>query len=648
VDSALIVQSIGSTVFSEIYPAKKFRYNKYYDFAYDQYIDETRIGAPTGGVRLRLVTVAGDAYGLGDFKLLADSMANSEAIVVLSAESPYFEGLEQAAKIRKYIKQKNVTQLPESMQDIIRKRQSQARALEDSAKALIEKAIVGGTFYVHGEKAEIRDSDARAKLDEALKQLIESVYSKLSLVNVLRDSDAEILQILNSEPEQVGYAGSGANNEYALNEISQWLELQTGNRVPISMGDVQRRYQAMPYGWREIDIAALAARLIVGQKIQIKYGGAAVGKDDRKLVDCLRRKSEIDKASVTRRIAPSEDLMRKSVVFLRDWLGQMGVPDDEDGLIGFVAATLEGKEAHYGALAEQYSADRYPEKEAVAKARDLMSDILSQRKDNVALLNRLIARQDDLRDCTENMEAVETFFSQKSQQKAIFDDARRLERSLRDERGYFIAEAGATGKIREETAAPEPHARTRDLAELMQEVSAIVSMPRPYARIKELPELMREAKATYDALLGQKKDEVNGIITQCMGDVHTLAGVGMVTEALRKADGRFDEYKQKVAATTSLTVLDAMITQLLNYKDIVCKQIETLLQPSPEPDKGGGTGGGMGGGEAPKPKKIAQMRRYEVFPVKRIQSREDVDSYLEGIRKKLYDTLDNSDGIQIN
>jgi hypothetical protein len=50
--------------------------------------------------------------------------------------------------IRKYIKQKNVSQLPESIKDIIRKRQAQARMLEESAKKQIEKAIVDGTFFI--------------------------------------------------------------------------------------------------------------------------------------------------------------------------------------------------------------------------------------------------------------------------------------------------------------------------------------------------------------------------------------------------------------------------------------------------------------------------------------------------------------------
>ena len=54
------------------------------------------------------------------------------------------------------------------------------------------------------------------------------------------------------------------------------------------------------------------------------------------MVDFLRKKTEIDKAIVARRIAPSEELIRKSVNFLRDYLGAMDIPSDEDGLIRFV------------------------------------------------------------------------------------------------------------------------------------------------------------------------------------------------------------------------------------------------------------------------------------------------------------------------
>ena len=622
VDSAQITQSIAQTVFGEIYPAKKFKHGRY-DFAYDQYIDETLNGSASGGIRLRVITVASDHYKDSDQQLIMESQVNNEAIVVLSGDTPYYDELEQAMKIRKYVKQKNVSQLPETIQDIIRKRQQQARHLEDRAKGYLEKAIVDAKVVVHGEVMAIKAGSAKDKLDAALSGLVESVYSKLNMVNHFVESDADILAILNGSADaDLSLVGSGTNNEDALNEISQWLELKSVGPT-ISMGDVQRRYQAIPYGWKEIDIAALIARLIAQQKISIKYGGAIVAKDDRRLVDYLRKKSEVDKAVVARRIAPSEDLMRKSISFLRDYLGAMDIPSDEDGLVRFVLNTFETKLAHYQGLLEQYAQNRYPEKEQVTTARDLAQDILSQRKDNVALLNRMVQKQDDLLDSSEDMEGVELFFKS---QRTVFDEAIKQMNRVSRERDYF---------------ATDP-----DTQEVFRTISAILAMPKPYNRIGELPELIGKVKAAYQALLDLKKEEVAETIRQCMQDVHQLAREARDAGALLKqADDYFAGKREAAKEALSLTELDAMITQLLNHKDTVCKRMEVMAAPAPEPQA---KESGEAKQPAPAPKKIATVRRYDLCSVKRLQSRDDIDAYVEGIRQKLYQTLESCDGVQVN
>lgn len=622
VDSNQITQSIAQTVFGDIYPAKKFKHGRY-DFSYDQYIDETLNGSASGGIRLRVITVASDHYKDSDQQLIMESQVNNEAIVVLSGDTPYYDELEQAMKIRKYVKLKNVSQLPETIQDIIRKRQQQARHLEDRAKGYLEKAIVDAKVVVHGEVMAIKAGSAKDKLDAALSGLVESVYSKLNMVNHFVESDADILVILNGSADaDISLVGSGTNNEDALNEISQWLELKSVGPT-ISMGDVQRRYQAIPYGWREIDIAALIARLVAQQKISIKYGGAVVAKDDRRLVDYLRKKSEVDKAVVARRIAPSEDLMRKSISFLRDYLGAMDIPSDEDGLVRFVLNTFETKLAHYQGLLDQYAQNRYPEKEQVTTARDLAQDILSQRKDNVALLNRMVQKQDDLLDSSEDMEGVELFFKS---QRTVFDEAVKQMNRVSRERDYF---------------ATDP-----DTQEVFRTISAILAMPKPYNRIGELPELIGKVKAAYQALLELKKDEVAETIRQCMQDVHQLAGEARDAGALLKqADDYFAGKREAAKEALSLTELDAMITQLLNHKDTVCKRMEVMAAPAPEPQA---KESGEAKQPAPAPKKIATVRRYDLCSVKRLQSRDDIDAYVEGIRQKLYQTLESCDGVQVN
>ena len=588
----------------------------------DTYVDETLNGASAGGMRLRIVTVASDLYGVDTQRLILESQVNNAAIVVLSADTPYFDELEQAMKIRKYVKQRNVSQMPESIQRIIRDRNDEARKLESHARAFIEKAIVEGKFYVHGEILDLKSGSAKEKLDEAMKNLVESVYSKLNMVKQFVDSDAGILEILNSTHEEFGFTGTGANNEDALNEISQWLELQNQKMLTTSMGDVQRRYQAIPYGWKEIDIAALIARLIVQQKIQINYGGAVVGKEERRLVDFLRKKTEIDRAIVVRRIAPSEELIRKSINFLRDYLGAMDIPSDEDGLIRFVLSTFETKRSHYQKLLDDfYTKESYPEKETVTAARDLMNDVLSQRKDNVALLKWMLQKQDDLLDSAEDMGDVEMFFKT---QWTVFANAKNRLANILKEKDYFATDI--------------------DTLNFINTMSTILAMPKPYSRIGELPELGQKVKNAYDGLLDMKREEVVENIRQCMQDVHQLASEAWdAGKLLHQADDYFVCKREAAKVSTSLTELDAMITQLLSYKDAICRRMEVMsvshqqeaLNPTPATP-------------APKPPKIMTVRRYDLCSVKRLQSKEDIDKYVEAIREKLMKTLESCDGVQIN
>ena len=122
VATADIVGRIAQMIFADIYTTKKFRYGKY-DFAFDQMVDGQAVGALTGGMMLRVLTVATDPTEKNELRLMVESAGR--AIVVL-AENPYYESLESAMKIRKYVKQRNVAQLPKSVQDIIRDQQDEA------------------------------------------------------------------------------------------------------------------------------------------------------------------------------------------------------------------------------------------------------------------------------------------------------------------------------------------------------------------------------------------------------------------------------------------------------------------------------------------------------------------------------------------
>ena len=603
VDSANIIQAIAQIIFADLYVSKKFNYGKY-NFPYDQIVDETVIGQLSGSVRLRIVTVASDLYNAGHQALIMKSGAENEAIVLLSDSTPYFEEIENAMKIRKYVKSRNVAQLPEAIQAIIRGRQQQATVYEKRAKEYIASAILDAKYFVAGELLENRASNVKDKFDNALSALIESVYSKLSLVRKNFDSDADILEILSGSAAQYNADGTlFIDNIEAVEEIQQYLDLQAMKMLPTSMGDIQRRFSAIPYGWREQDIAAAVAGLILTQKVSIKYGGSTIQPSDRRMVDYLRRKTEIDKTIVLKRQVVDPILLKKSREFLREYFNVMDVPNDEDGLIAFVIEKFaEVKEKCENLLSSQYAFAKYPGKAIVEETIKLCEDLLIQKKDNIALLKKMDSCHDDFLDNADDLADVTAFFKN---QKAIFDSALAMLQKMNDEKDYLQAEADATRAI--------------------NQIQSIVNMPSPYNKISELPNLMQEVTKIYNELLDLKKQEVIADIQAAMGEIHRTATIKQ-KDILEKADAALTAKRDAANVCETLTALDAMKIQIANIR----QQYLKALMVEDEPDVN-----------------IATLSRASICFSAKLESEKDIDDYLAKLKEKLMQSLDGHDVVQI-
>jgi len=603
VDSATIVQSISQIIFGDLYVSKKFKYGKY-DFPYDQIIDDTAIGQLTGAVRLRILTVASDMYTAGDQVLLMRSNVDNEAILVLSDKYPYFDDLESAAKIRKYVKSRNVAQLPEAIQHIIRGKQQQASAYEKTAKEHISSAILEASVYVSGETSSTKTSSVKDKIENALTSLVESVYAKLGYIKHNFDNDNELLQILTNQNKQLTIGGGVAvYNPEAVDEVEQFLELQGMKMLPTSMGDIQRRFAAIPYGWREIDIAAVICSLISIQKVALQYGGSMIQPTDKHIPDYLRRKTEIDKTLVTRRTAISDSLMKKSREFLKEYFNTMDLPSDEDSLISYVLDNFSAeKDKLQGLLDNQYAMGSYPDKAIVENGVKLCNDLLSQKKDNTALLNKMVAMEDEFLDLNEDMADVLAFFKN---QRTIFDSASSLLYNLSAENEYLQAEQEAT--------------------KALSQIKAIIAMQKPYKNIADLPTLIQTVQNIYGQLLDLKKQDVFAEIQAAMGEIHQTAQFDQ-KDIIAKADDALDSKKKAAADATTLTQLDAMKIQIASIRQ---QYIKALMVPA-KPDE-----------------KIVTVNRSSLGYSIKLKSEEDIDKYVAEIKEKLMEKLDGNDVLHI-
>ena len=608
VDSAAIVQSIATIVFGDLYVSKKFKYGKY-DFAYDQLIDDTAIGQLTGAIRLRILTVASDLYTAPDQMLLMKSNVDNEVILVLSDKYPYFDDLESAAKIRKYAKSRNVAQLPEAIQHIIRSKQQQASAYEKTAKEHIAAAILEAKVYVAGEVSSFRSATVRDKIESALTSLVESVYSKLGYIRRNFDSDSELLAILNSQAKQLTIGGGVAiDNPEAVAEIEQFLELQKMKMLPTSMGDIHRRFSAIPYGWREIDIAAAIVSLMSVQKVTIQYGGSTIQPNDSHILEYLRRRNG-DKTTVAQRTEMDPALLKKAREFLKEFFNTMDLPSDEDTLIVYVISSFTSERDKLQSLLDnQYASRAYPDKTVVERGVKLCNELLSQKKDNTALLKKLIAMQDDFLDHNEDMADVLAFFKN---QKNIFDSAAALIAKLSAEQEYLQAEREATNAL--------------------AQIRAILNQAKPYKRIAELPNLIHTVQSTYSQLLEVKKQDVYAEIQAAMGEIHQTAedsslDIDKKRDTVKKADDVLGAKKKAASEATTLIQLDAMRIQIANIRQQYIKAL--VVVPDPVVDT------------------VTANRGSICYTIK-LENEADIDQYVADIKEKLMEMLNGHDVLHI-
>lgn len=621
VDTAQIIERIGHLVFGNIYEKKKYRY-KIYDFPYDQYVDGQANGSVTGGMKLQIYSIATDDTEKNELRLQTNS--KGQAIVVLG-DGKYYELIENALKIRKYVKTRNVAQLPKSVQVIISNQQDEATKYENEAIDAIKKAIETAEFYVDGEHIDIKGGDAKDKLDQALEYLVTHVYYDLELIGANANNDSDIVDILTGKDKYI--VGTHPNGG-AAQKIEEYLEMQDMKHITTKMSDIQTRYQGIPSGWREIDIAAVVALLIYEQKVTIKYSGMTIQPSDSRLPDMLRKKSEVGKTEITKRHVVSPFKVKEAREFLRDFLDVMDVPADEDGLIAFIIEEFEKLEEHYNKLSEKYNDHKYPDYPTVRNAIRVVSDVLSQKSDNIALIDKIVSSEDMLYDMQDHLKDVESFFKT---QVSIFDNAASFVDGLKNDLDYISHDREAEHALNQ-----------------MRLITHIIEGKEyDYKRIPELNELKIIVEKSHNAMLEEKREDLYEVVRSCLEAIHENAKVNEETKIIsERADKFFSQKKEQIAAEKSLALLDGLSVPMWNYKDQATMAIEsamkskvTLTVKSTEID-----------GEKQPAKKefIRKIARQQMFPAKVLRSEDDIDDYVENIRKQMKHYLKGNDGIQIN
>lgn len=618
IDAANVISQVCKIIFDDIYTTKKYRYTKNdynYDFDFIKSVDNQNHGNSNGQMMLKFITEANDDSS--ELRLITESKGH-EAICKLSEEYSIFNSIESTLKIEKYIRQKNISQLAESTQNIINTKQKEARRLTEEAKEHISDAILHGKFYVDGEVITVSGSSVKSVLDKVLETLVEHTYSYITEIEELVNTDADIRRILDGN---VGLEGMEAN-QAACDTVYNYLEKQNEMKMPTSMATIQTRYQSIPYGWKEIDIAAIIARLIQAQKITVKHSGQTIQPDNYQLVDYLRKKTEIGQTNISIRETIPARKMKQVKDILKDYFDVMDVPGDEDGLVAYVVKSF-GEEKHkLEEMQKQNDLAVHPGSGEIKEALSYVNEVLLAKDDNIALVNTMCDLEDDLLDSRDAMRDVENFYRS---QITLYDNAFTLRNSVMNYEKDYLYDI------------PE-------VKEAVDKITDIINITDNfrYNRIPQLNDCISIINEQKAKVVASKKEEVIDLIDSCLQEVELKADSNeKLKSILNEAKHKFEAKKDEVSRLSNLVVLDAKKNTVTSLKDSIINNMDKVLDQKEKIQQDRSV--------APKKKTkhIRQLQRTVVFSQANLSSAEDVDRYLSNIKNRLLSYINDDEEIEI-
>jgi hypothetical protein len=621
IDVSLVVDAIGKYIFNDIYDDQKYQYSKRYPIPFNRKIDESNLGNQTARIGLRLLTRASDDYDADEAELKMASAGNNDLIIRLDDHSDYFEEMQEALKIERFDKIKKKENMPASLKKIVIEKQEEAVQRKKRAKDMLEEAILRGRYYAGGEKIEPTGSTPRERINSGFKLLVESVYFKLPYVTDLLDSDNDIREILNTDLEQITLMGQSSDpNHLASKEIMSYIELQDAKHLQITMKNLLDKFETDPYGWREIDIAGITARLFKQQKLRLLYQGSYLESKDQNIPSYLRKKTEVEKLIIKKRVSIDEKQLKVARELSKELFNIINLPTDEDGLLGCLVDKFKEKslELHEKYLS-QYQGKKYPGKTLIEQGLALFKEIEHCKNDHIVLLGKLKEYQDQLLEWDEDMRAVEGFFAN---QRDIFDKGLEMIKRINANRTYLQED-----EFLEKTA----------------ELQNIIDDQAPYKKIIQIPDLTAWLKQRFEELLQKKKNTSRVAVEQDHNALINAADAYGLSEQQQQyfkktIENWYTDKYRYIDNSPTFERLDAAIVQSANYRNQIQGEIDEAIVRNNESKPDGGV-------EVIEP--AVHVLEYQDIAInEKLATEQDIDQYIEKLRQKLRNIIKGNRIIQ--
>ena len=621
IDTSDILNEVYRVLWEEIYTKKSVTPIPNHTYYFTRRVDDIVRGNQAEDIEVKFLTSMNPDYKWSDNELKLKFMANNILFVKLQ-DNGYLQELETVLKTRKYLNQKSGVNRTEVQDIILKAKGNEITERQNRIKSLLEDAIMESTFYTAGDVIEVTASSASAKLENALKIVVENTYANLNYVAEVVNVEREIYTRFTTQQTKLNEP-----NQRALDDILSFLNMNSQMNSTVSMQILKTRYTKKPYGWSMLDVAGLIADLACNNQITVNYNGATVNRGDNNIIRYLTNDREIQNTIIKIKTQIDSAKIQQIIQISRDLFEKTNIQEDGDKLANqikteFIPEILEQLQDIKG----QYTNSLYPDKGVIEAGISVFKDFRDEPDANT-LFDKLIAQENTLKTWKSDFKLVKSFFGS---QKTIFDQALNAYNTIQNNQIYL--------KLIE-------CQRMDELTEKVNKISEIVNSAKPYSQIKELPPLTSDVNNIFKELFNNYKsgvEETIGDISNNIAEEATKAGLDSEQYTYRFAINvtnmleTSDDFSKLGALKNMAGRYHNDILKLINEDAIKKQQAETPDTPAEQE-------------EAKKPvvKELDFVNPANISSKQILETEEDVDSYVDKLREELKSKIRDNKRIKL-
>jgi hypothetical protein len=427
--------------------------------------------------------------------------------------------------------------------------------------------------------------------------------------------------------------GEGEANLHALDDVLSFISGNTQIHIKTSMKTIKNRFMSAPYGFVEDDVHWLVARLYKRGDLTFTVNGSVVtvmNKSADEIVDYIIKKQYVDKLLMEVRVRVPEKEKKAVQTVIKELFGSSLTSEDEDSGMRTFQKYSQNRIGEMNAILVNYNQYAYPGKKIIEEGKKLMQAVV-QITEPKEFYEYVSKHQDDLLDYAEDYEPVKTFFGGEQQQ--IFTRALDMLEIYDDSKTYIV---------------------DKDLEDIVAQIKSIVEMQAPYREIPKLPDLRNKFMNAYTDILEKAAVPVKQSIEDDRDRVIE------VVDTKEYKDEKKPKYQEMFVEIWNGADTCNNVSRLRAYADEASALKIRLLDEMNELDaaiaaKKVAENAAKGDVSTPDVVVKVPQKKTKNVTIKtvahtsswRIEKAEDVDKYIDQLKKSLLDELNENDIVNV-